>query len=311
MVDLVSGLTSSLKELQRQRGEKYSELSSGGTAAAWHAKNPAQIQTHISSTGVVERVEAFDTFTASSEGVLRTQLSGIEQLIEAAQKIRVNYLPGSYSTSPVVPGFPNEVAMLRNTLYSALTLDFGDNGYVFGGRASFNKPIQNITDATVFPGIATTDPLLTSADFSYATPGTMVVCVNENGDTLNLATVTSSSASIVAIVNSLMLLARSADGRDAQAQAASAQAASAYDLLVNDRNLILQQINLAMAKQEGRQGQKELMVDLNTQMNSKSPEEILADIHRINMLETANQEMLLQQQKKAEKAARLMERAGG
>lgn len=312
MVDSVSGfLTSGLKDLQRQRAEYYGELASGGTIAALHKKTPEQIRMQVSSVGITERIEAFDTFTASSEGVLRTQLAGVDQLIEAAQKIRINYLPGSYNTSQTVPGFPSEVAMIRNTVHSALTLNFGDNGYVFGGTASFNIPIQDITNTTTFPGVTTPGPLLTAADFSYAAPGTLEVYINENGDTLNLDTVTASSASVVAMVNSLMLLAASTNGRDAQAQAASVQAASAYDLLVNDRHLILQQLNLAMAKKDDRQVQKELMVDLNSKMNSRSPEETLADIHRINMLETANQEMLLQQQKRAEKAARLMERGTG
>jgi hypothetical protein len=312
MVDTVSGfLTSNLQELARQRSEQYRELASGGTTASWYSKTPAQVQTHISSTGIADRIDAFNTFTASSEGVLRTQLAGIEQLIESAQKIRINYLPGSYTTSPVVPGFQNEVTMLRNSVFDALTFRCGENGYVFGGRASFKQPIQDIRNTTTFPGLATTAPALTANDFSYAVPGTMAVYINENGDTLNLDTVTASSSGVVAVVNALMLLAASTNGRDAQSSAASVQAATAYDALVNERHLILQQLNLAAAKQEDREIQKEMVVDINTQMNSRSPEEILAEIHRTNMLETAHQEMLLQQQKRAEKATRLMERSGG
>ena len=312
MTDPISGfLTNNLAALSQQRADRYRELASGGTIAPWYAKTAAQVQTHISATNITERIEAFDTFTASAEGVLRTQVAGIEQLMNIAQKIRTDYLPGRYATAQTVPGFATEVVMLRDTIYNALTFKFGENEYVFGGNASFNTPIKDIRNSTNFPGIATTAPVMTASDFSYATPGTLKVYINENGDTLNLDTITASSPSVVALINSLMFLATSANGRDAQAAAASEQAATAYDLLINDYQAVLQQLNFAMTKKDDREVQKILVNDVNGQMNGSEPEAALADIHRINMLETANQEILLQQQKMAQKAARLMEKASG
>lgn len=311
MADPISGfLINNLASLSQQRVDRYRELASGGTAAPWYAKTPAQVQTHISATNITERIEAFDTFTASAEGVLRTQVSGIEQLMNVAQKIRTDYLPGRYSTVDTVPGFSTEVTMLRDAIYNALTCKFEGNGYVFGGSATFNAPIQDIRDTTNFPGIATTTNMIAS-EFSYATPGTLKVYINENGDTLNLDTITASSPSVVALINSLMLLANSTNGRDDQAADASAQAATAYDLLSNDYHTVLQQLNFAMAKKDDREAQKILVTDVNGQMNGSEPEEALSEIHRINMLESANQEILLQQQKMAQKAARLMEKASG
>ncbi len=311
MTDPISGfLTNNLAALSQQRSDRYRELASGGTAAPWYAKTAAQVQTHISSTNITERIEAFDTFTASAEGVLRTQVAGIEQLMNMAQKIRADYLPGRYATTQTVPGFTAEVTMLRDSIYNALTLNFGENGYVFGGNSTFNTPIQDIRNTTIFPGIPTSSNMAAS-DFSYATPGTLKVYINENGDTLNLDAITASSPSVVKLINSLMLLANSTNGRDAQAAAASEHAETAYELLTNDYHAVLQQLNFAMAKKDDREAQKMLVTDINGQMNSSEPEQALADIHRINMLETANQEILLQQQKMAQKAARLMEKASG
>lgn len=312
MADPISGfLTNNLAALSQQRADRYRELASGGTSAPWYAKTSAQVQTHISATNITERIEAFDTFTASAEGVLRTQVASIEQLMNVAQKIRADYLPGRYAAAQTVPGFTSEVAMLRDTIYNALIVKFGENGHVFGGNASFNAPIQDIRNSAAFPGIATTDPAIVAGDFSYAIPGTLKVYINENGDTLNLDTITTSSPSIVGLINSLMLLANSVNGRDDQAAAASEQATTAYDLLSNDYHAVLQQLNFAMTKKDEREVQKILVTDVNGQMNGSEPEQTLAEIHRINMLETANQEILLQQQKMAQKAARLMEKASG
>lgn len=310
-IDIYNSLTSQLQSISSRRNDRYQDLISGGSVAPWHKKSSAQIQTYVQSNSTVSKNEAFDLYTTSAEGALRTQLAGLDELIKTAQQIKVNYLSGNFAAAESATVLKKDVEMIRNNIYSALTMQYDGNGYVFGGTARFSIPIEDIRDEAMYPGIGTGSASVVAGDFSKAIQGNYDVYLNNNQDTLKLSMVSSSSEGVVRLVNSVLLLANSTSGKDEQALEASKEADAAHDLLIHDRDLVLKQINIAMAKKSEREIQTQMFVENNEQVNIVPPEEALSDIQRINMLETAAQEILVQQKKLSEKAAKLMERANG
>ena len=314
MVDSLSILSESIKQVRTERLKWSERLANGGVEAPWSTKSSAQIDVNITTTNKIERLKGFEKGNNLLENRLKTQLTSIDDFMKLAKDIRNEFMPGSYTLGGVKPGFEASQQAFKNRFQSiGNRIDSISGEYAMGGVATQNKPIRDVatfvayTDAYNINTVPVAGLTGTPADYGNPVNGKITVYINDSGDTVSLSG-NDFDAEIGELYKALMQLNFSQTGCDAAADAASATAANAHQSLLTKYYQKLEQLKAVNNEDEQLAGLIQKAIELREEFTEDSIESLLSKVTTLSVMEDIRQHLFAQESRKTQNAAAMLSR---
>lgn len=292
----LSSLASSLRDIRTERQKYSSKLDSGGEQALWSDKTSAQIDTSITSTNRIQRLEGFEKNNKLVESRLRTQLLALDDLMKLARDIHTEFMPGRYTMGGVKPGLAATQQSFKDKFTSiGNRMDPISGEYAMGGIATQNAPISSTFTSDT--GSAT--------DYSNPVSGSITVYINDMGDTVTM-TGNDFDTEVSSLYHAIYTLSTSVTGSDASSDQASALASDAHKALLSRYYQKLDQLNSVIEQDEELSGLISQAITLREETTSESIEDLLAKVTTLSVMEDIRQHLFTQQSRKAQEAAAMI-----
>ena len=292
----LSSLAGSLRDVRAER-QKYSEkLASGGVQAPWSDKTTAQIDTSITTTNQIQRLEGFEKGNKLVESRLRTQLLVLDDFMKLAKEIHADFMPGRYNMGGNRPGLAAMQQAFKDRFQSiGNRIDPLSGEYAMGGVATQNTPI-----ASTF-----TSDTSSASDYSNPVRGSITVYINDMGDTVTMSG-NDFDSEITSLYHAIYTLSTSVTGSDAASNQASTLASDVGKALLPKYYQKLDQLNLVMDQDEELSGLIGQAIKLREEITEDGIEGLLANVTSLSVMEDIRQHLFTQQSRKAQEAAAML-----
>jgi hypothetical protein len=292
----LSSLASSLRDSRTERQKYSNKLAAGGEQALWSDKTSAQIDTSITTTNRIERLEGFGKNNKLVEGRLRAQLLALDDFMRLARDIHTEFMPGRYTLGGAKPGLAATLQSFKDRFTSiGNRVDPISGEYAMGGIATQNAPISSTF--TSYTGSAT--------DYSNPVSGSITVYINDMGDTVTM-TGNDFDAEVSSLYHAIYILSTSTTGSDASSDQASSLASDAHKAFLSRYYQKLDQLNSVIEQDEELSELISQATTLREEVTGESMEDLLAKVTTLSIMEDIRQHLFTQQSRKAQEAAAMI-----